>query len=56
MQILFVVAIFFSYALQFYVLMEVVNKWMRPKFGNREAAFSAVEYIARIVINVLTCE
>ena len=53
--ILFSVSIFFSYALQFYVLMEIVSpNVLRPMVSDRW--FSATEYLARIIINLITCK
>jgi len=53
---LFSLAIFFSYALQFYVLMEIVGpNILRPRMPNAsDRLYSATEYLTRVVINVLT--
>jgi len=56
--VLFSFSIFFSYALQFYVLMDIVQRnfiYTRvppDKPGKR----LAIEYAARIGLNVITCE
>merc|ERR1712018_464006 len=51
--LLFSVSIFFSYALQFYVLMEIVSpNILRPLVSDRW--FSATEYLARIILNLVT--
>jgi len=51
--LLFSVSIFFSYALQFYVLMEIVSpNILRPLVSDRW--FSATEYMTRIIINIIT--
>jgi len=50
---LFSISIFFSYALQFYVPMEIVSpNILRPIVPDRW--FSATEYLTRIVINIIT--
>ena len=52
---LFSVSIFFSYALQFYVLMEIVGpKVIRPLVP--EQWYSVSDYTTRIVINIITCK
>jgi len=51
--LLFSVSIFFSYALQFYVLMEIVNpNLLRPLVSDRW--FNISEYMTRIILNVIT--
>lgn len=54
-MILFAIAVFFSYALQFYVLMEIVGaNVIRPRVSERW--YLPAEYFARAALNVLTCE
>ena len=53
--LLFSVSIFFSYALQFYVLMEIVGpNVIRPLVP--EQWYSVSDYTTRIVINIITCK
>ena len=47
-------AVFFSYALQFYVLMEVLGpNVIQPRVSQRW--YSLTEYAVRVAINVFTC-
>ena len=47
-------AVFFSYALQFYVLMEVLGpNVIQPRVSRRW--YSLTEYSVRVIINIFTC-
>ena len=47
-------AVFFSYALQFYVLMEVLGpNVIRPRVSQRW--YSLTDYSVRVIINIFTC-
>ena len=47
-------AVFFSYALQFYVLMEVLGpNVIQPRVSQRW--YSLTEYSVRVFINIFTC-
>ena len=46
-------AVFFSYALQFYVLMEILGpNVIRPRVSKRW--YSTTEYAVRVLINIIT--
>ena len=52
---LFSLSIFFSYALQFYVLMEIFGpNVIKPLVPDRW--YSPTEYLTRVILNVITCE
>ena len=52
---MFSVAIFFSYALQFYVVMDIIGpNILRPRVSDQ--MFPYVEQATRVLLNVLTCE
>ncbi len=54
---LFCFAIFFSYALQFYVLMDIVNRnLLIPKLGEDSKWLLPAELLCRTAINIVTCE
>lgn len=51
---MFSVAIFFSYALQFYVVMDIIGpNILRPLCSER--VFPVAEFTTRIFLNILTC-
>ena len=52
---LFSLSIFFSYALQFYVLIEILAPNVIKPLVN-ERWYSLVEYIVRIILNIITCK
>ena len=53
--LMFSVAIFFSYALQFYVVMDIIGpNLIRPHTS--DAAFPWVEQAVRVLLNVITRE
>ena len=50
---MFSIAIFFSYVLQFYVVMDIIGpNIIKPNVPDR--MYPAVEFITRVVLNVLT--
>jgi hypothetical protein len=54
-MLLFSLAVFFSYALQFYVLMEIIGpKLIEPRVSDRW--YRPTEYATRVFLNVLTCK
>jgi len=50
--LMFSIAIFFSYALQFYVVMDILNPKIRPHVPER--LFPVVEWLLRLLLNLLT--
>jgi len=50
--LMFSLAIFFSYALQFYVVMDILNPKIRPHVPDR--LFPVVEWLTRLALNLLT--
>ncbi len=55
--ILFCFAIFISYAIQFYVLMDVIQRSLIvPRLGETGRWRMTVEYLVRMLVNVITCE
>ena len=51
---MFSVAIFFSYALQFYVVMDIIGpNILRPLCSER--VFPIAEFTTRVLLNILTC-
>ena len=52
---MFSIAIFFSYALQFYVVMDIIGpNIIKPNVSDRMYPF--VEWLTRVLLNVLTCK
>ena len=52
---LFSIAIFFSYALQFYVVMEIMGpNLLRPNVPERW--YNVSDFTLRIVLNIFTCK
>ena len=51
---MFCTAIFFSFVLQFYVVMEIIGpNILRPRVSDR--LYSPVEYLVRALITIFTC-
>ena len=51
---LFSLAIFFSYALQFYVVMEILGPVLRQRVPDRW--YTLTDYLVRFGINLFTCK
>jgi hypothetical protein len=49
----FALAIFFSYALQFYVPIEIIQPWLEAKFPHRKRV---VNYALRYSTVIFTCK